>query len=167
MRISRDIRAIWQRDCALTGKRGNADLIYAPEADEIYPEGFATRIVMDGPAGGWRAISGRIFSPASRPWWPNCSCNAARFRDVRRKGLSADCWSCGGLCEDLDLGVEIVGVADGARSRRAGAVFAQRLSEPGTAASCREAQSRARFCRGARQGRRFPFRRPKPKARRG
>src|SRR5438067_3545412 len=31
---------------------GTADLIYAPSVAEIYPEGFATRIVMDGPAKG-------------------------------------------------------------------------------------------------------------------
>src|SRR5947209_11976777 len=39
-------------DRRLLENAGTADLIYAPSAGEIYPEGFATRVMMDGPAKG-------------------------------------------------------------------------------------------------------------------
>jgi pantoate--beta-alanine ligase len=39
-------------DRALLESQGAADLIYAPETKDMYPEGSATRIVVDGPAAG-------------------------------------------------------------------------------------------------------------------
>ena len=33
-------------------RHGAADLIYAPDIEEIYPPGFATKLVVEGPAAG-------------------------------------------------------------------------------------------------------------------
>jgi pantoate--beta-alanine ligase len=51
---------------------GRADIVFAPSAREIYPDGYATSISVLGPSAGWKAISGRIFFPACRPWSPSC-----------------------------------------------------------------------------------------------
>jgi pantoate--beta-alanine ligase len=51
----------------LAGAR--VDLVYAPSVAEMYPEGFATRIVPAGPAAGLESVTRRISSPALRPWW--------------------------------------------------------------------------------------------------
>jgi pantoate--beta-alanine ligase len=40
------------KDRAFLETEGGADLIYAPEVAEIYPEGSATKVVVDGPARG-------------------------------------------------------------------------------------------------------------------
>jgi pantoate--beta-alanine ligase len=40
------------RDCERLRHAGGVEAVYAPETDTMYPEGFATRIVMDGPAAG-------------------------------------------------------------------------------------------------------------------
>ena len=40
------------KDRAMLEQQGEADLIYAPELREMYPEGFATRVAVDGPAAG-------------------------------------------------------------------------------------------------------------------
>jgi len=49
-----------------------ADVVWAPDAKTMYPQGFATRWCRrERP---WRALktpSGRISSPASRPWSPS------------------------------------------------------------------------------------------------
>ncbi len=39
-------------DMAKLGATGNADLVFAPDVKEMYPEGFATRIEIDGPSEG-------------------------------------------------------------------------------------------------------------------
>ncbi|HEY3778142.1 MAG TPA: pantoate--beta-alanine ligase [Rhizomicrobium sp.] len=40
------------RDCAYLAAQGLSDLVFSPEHDELYPQGFATRIEMAGPAVG-------------------------------------------------------------------------------------------------------------------
>ena len=56
------------------------DLVWAPPVEVMYPGDFCDprgpRRTRD--RGTRRTRSGRTSSPASRPWWPSCSCNAAR-----------------------------------------------------------------------------------------
>jgi pantoate--beta-alanine ligase len=40
----------WKADLAILA--GKADLVFAPSVKDMYPDGFATRIVLDGPARG-------------------------------------------------------------------------------------------------------------------
>jgi pantoate--beta-alanine ligase len=41
-----------EKDRAMLEQHGAADLIYAPDIEEIYPPGFATKLVVEGPAAG-------------------------------------------------------------------------------------------------------------------
>jgi len=100
-----------ERDCALLQNAGTADLIYAPHANEIYPEGFATRIVIDGPARGLESdFRPHFFSGVATvvaKLFLQCRPDVAMFGEkdyqqlliVRR------------LSADLDLGIEVAGVA--------------------------------------------------------
>src|SRR5215467_3444365 len=40
------------KDRAMLEQQGEADLIYAPEVRDMYPQGFATRVAVEGPAAG-------------------------------------------------------------------------------------------------------------------
>lgn len=40
------------RDCTYLAQQGLSDIVFAPETGELYPEGFATRVEMAGPALG-------------------------------------------------------------------------------------------------------------------
>jgi pantoate--beta-alanine ligase len=100
-----------ERDCALLQNAGTADLVYAPHANEIYPEGFATRIVIDGPARGLESdFRPHFFSGVATvvaKLFLQCRPDVAMFGEkdyqqlliVRR------------LSADLDLGIEVQGVA--------------------------------------------------------
>jgi len=56
----------------------------------MYPAGYATKILTEGPAtAGLEDVSGRTSSPASRPWSENCSRNAGRTSPCSAKGFSA------------------------------------------------------------------------------
>lgn len=100
-----------ERDCALLQNAGTADLVYAPHANEIYPEGFATRIVIDGPARGLESdFRPHFFSGVATvvaKLFLQCRPDVAMFGEkdyqqlliVRR------------LSADLDLGIEVTGVA--------------------------------------------------------
>jgi len=100
-----------ERDCALLQNAGTADLVYAPHANEIYPEGFATRIVIDGPARGLESdFRPHFFSGVATvvaKLFLQCRPDVAMFGEkdyqqlliVRR------------LSADLDLGIEVAGVA--------------------------------------------------------
>lgn len=100
-----------EHDCALLQNAGTADLVYAPHANEIYPEGFATRIVVDGPARGLESdFRPHFFSGVATvvaKLFLQCRPDVAMFGEkdyqqlliVRR------------LSADLDLGIEVAGVA--------------------------------------------------------
>ena len=77
---------------ALTAEK--ADLVWAPSAEVMYPDGFrhTARARRAPPRPGWKTSSARISSAASRPWSPNCSCNAARTsRCSARRTTSSSC----------------------------------------------------------------------------
>src|SRR5215469_7624399 len=89
---------------------GTADLIYAPEPREMYPEDFAARIVMDGPARGLETdfrphfLSGvatvvaKLFLQC-RPDFAMCGEKDYQQLLVVKR-----------LSRDLDIGVEVIGV---------------------------------------------------------
>ncbi|MFG1403942.1 pantoate--beta-alanine ligase [Xanthobacter sediminis] len=88
-----------------------ADAVYAPTAAEMYPEGFATRITMTGPAEGLESdfrpqffagvatVVGKLFI--------RCAPDFAVFGEKDYQQLKVVTR----LSRDLDLGVEIVPVA--------------------------------------------------------
>lgn len=89
---------------------GTADLIYASGLSEIYPEGFATRVVVDGPARGLETdFRPHFFSGVATvvaKLFLQCRPDFAMFGEkdyqqllvVRRLSL------------DLDIGVDVIGV---------------------------------------------------------
>lgn len=99
-----------ERDRQLLENAGTADLIYAPSVPDIYPEGFATRVVMDGPAKGLESnFRPHFFSgvaTAVAKLFLHCRPDFAMFgeKDYQQL-LVVRRLSC-----DLQLGVNIVGV---------------------------------------------------------
>lgn len=89
---------------------GTADLIYAPEAAEIYPEGFATRIVMDGPARGLETdFRPHFFSGVATvvaKLFLQCRPDFAMFGEKDYQQLLV----VQQMSRDLDIGVEVIGV---------------------------------------------------------
>ena len=80
----------WKADVAKLAAE-KVDLIWNPDVKAMYPEGFATRVVPEGPAtagledrfrphffGGVATVVGKLFTQVP-----------AGLRDLRRKGLSA------------------------------------------------------------------------------
>ena len=98
------------KDRAMLAAQGATDLIYAPEASEIYPDGFATRVVVDGPGrglesdfrphffGGVATVVGKLFT--------QCRPDIAVFGQKDYQQLKVVTR----MAADLDLGVKIVGV---------------------------------------------------------
>ena len=100
-----------ERDCALLQNAGTADLVYAPYANEIYPEGFATRIVIDGPARGLESdFRPHFFSGVATvvaKLFLQCRPDVAMFGEKDYQQLLV----VRRLSADLDLGIEVAGVA--------------------------------------------------------
>lgn len=98
------------RDCALLGNVGTADLVYAPEITEIYPQDFATRIVIDGPAMGLESdFRPHFFSGVATvvaKLFLQCRPDVAMFGEKDYQQLLV----VRRLSADLDLGVEVAGV---------------------------------------------------------
>jgi pantoate--beta-alanine ligase len=89
---------------------GTADLIYAPEPGEIYPAGFATRIVMDGPARGLETdFRPHFFSGVATvvaKLLLQCRPDFAMFGEKDYQQLLV----VRHLSRDLDIGVDVIGV---------------------------------------------------------
>lgn len=89
---------------------GTADLIYAPDPSEIYPEGFATRIVMDGPARGLETdFRPHFFSGVATvvaKLFLQCRPDFAMFGEKDYQQLLV----VQRLARDLDIGVDVIGV---------------------------------------------------------
>ena len=89
---------------------GTADLIYAPSLADIYPEGFATRIVMDGPANGLESdFRPHFFSGVATvvaKLFLQCRPDFAMFGEKDYQQLLV----VRRLSRDLQLGVDIIGV---------------------------------------------------------
>lgn len=89
---------------------GSADLIYAPEPGEMYPEGFATRITMDGPARGLETdFRPHFFSGVTTvvaKLFLQCRPDFAMFGEKDYQQLLV----VRQLSRDLDIGVDVTGV---------------------------------------------------------
>ena len=89
---------------------GAVQLIYAPDVREMYPEGFATKVVMDGPASGLEtAFRPHFFSGVATvvtKLFTQCRPDIATFGEKDYQQLLV----VKRLSRDLDLGVEIVPV---------------------------------------------------------
>jgi pantoate--beta-alanine ligase len=100
-----------ERDCAFLGNAETADLVYAPETNEIYPEGFATRIVIDGPAQGLESdFRPHFFSGVATvvaKLFVQCWPDVAMFGEKDYQQLLV----VRRLSADLDFGVKVAGVA--------------------------------------------------------
>ena len=91
--------------------QGDADLIYAPNVGDMYPEGFATRIAVDGPAAGLETdfrphFFGGVATVVAKLFL-QCRPDFAMFGEKDYQQLLV----VKQVAKDLDLGLEIVGVA--------------------------------------------------------
>jgi len=101
----------WKADVTRLAAEG-VDLIWSPDAKAMYPEGFATRILTEGPAtagledrfrphffGGVTTVVGKLFA--------QCRPDYAMFgeKDFQQLRVVAR------MAADLDLGVRVVGAA--------------------------------------------------------
>jgi pantoate--beta-alanine ligase len=90
--------------------RGGVDLVYAPQVSEMYPEGFATRIAVDGPAKGLESdfrphfFAGVVTVVAKL--FLQCQPDFAMFGEKDYQQLLVVTR----LARDLDLDLEVVGV---------------------------------------------------------
>jgi len=99
-----------EADKAKLEAQGVAHLIYAPEVQEMYPDGFASHVRADGPAaglesdfrphffGGVATVVAKLFS--------QCRPDIAMFGEKDYQQLLV----VRRMAKDLDLGVEVVGV---------------------------------------------------------
>jgi pantoate--beta-alanine ligase len=94
----------------LAAEPGGADLVYAPAAHEIYPQGFATTITMGGPAQGLESdFRPQFFTGVATvvaKLFLQCRPDVATFGEKDYQQLLV----VERLVRDLDLGLEIVRV---------------------------------------------------------
>ncbi len=99
-----------ESDRAILQNAGSADLIYAPGAADLYPDGFATRIVVDGPARGLESdFRGHFFTGVATvvaKLFVQCRPDFAMFGEKDYQQLLV----VRRLSIDLDLGVDVIGV---------------------------------------------------------
>ena len=127
----------WKADVAKLAAE-KVDLIWNPDLKTMYPDGFATRIVPEGPAtagledrfrphffGGVATVVGKLFTQV-RP-------DFAIFgeKDFQQLRVVTQ------MARDLDLGVKVIGSPHRAGTRRPGDVIAQRLPVAGGTAAWR------------------------------
>jgi pantoate--beta-alanine ligase len=97
-------------DRAKLAAAGGVDLLYAPEIHEIYAEGFATRISVDGPAKGLESdFRPHFFSGVATvvaKLFLQCSPDFAMFGEKDYQQLLV----VRRMAKDLDLGVKVIGV---------------------------------------------------------
>ena len=98
------------KDRTALERSGTADLIYAPKPDDMYPEGFATRIDVAGPARGLETdFRPHFFSGVATvvaKLFVRCRPDFAVFGEKDYQQLLV----VRRLSRDLDLGIEIIGV---------------------------------------------------------
>jgi pantoate--beta-alanine ligase len=105
-RYPRDMR----KDRAMLEEQGEADLIYAPDVREIYPQGFATRVAVDGPAAGLESdFRPHFFSGVATvvaKLFVQCAPDFATFGEKDYQQLLV----VKRLVKDLDIPLEIIGI---------------------------------------------------------
>src|SRR6266550_799339 len=99
-----------EKDRSALERQGFADLIYAPDVQEMYPQGFATQLSVEGPAMGLESdFRPHFFSgvaTAVAKLFLQTSPDFAMFGDKDYQQLLV----VKRLAKDLDLDLEIVGV---------------------------------------------------------
>jgi pantoate--beta-alanine ligase len=99
-----------EKDRAMLERHGAADLIYAPDIEEIYPRGFATKLIVEGPAMGLESdfrphfFSGVATAVAKLFLQTNPGFAIFGEKDYQQLLVVTR------LAKDLDLDLEIVGV---------------------------------------------------------
>jgi pantoate--beta-alanine ligase len=105
-RYPRDLK----KDRAMLERHRAADLIYAPSVEEIYPPGFATKLVLEGPAAGLESdFRPHFFSGvavAVAKLFLQTAADFAMFGEKDYQQLLVVTR----LAKDLGLGLQIVGV---------------------------------------------------------
>jgi len=99
-----------ESDRALLEKQAAADLIYAPGVEEIYPDGFATRVRVEGPGLGLESdfrphFFGGVATVLTKLFL-QCRADFAMFGEKDYQQLLV----VRRLVKDLELGLEIAGV---------------------------------------------------------
>ena len=80
----------WKTDVARLAAE-DVDLVWNPDVKTMYPDGFATRIVPEGPAiAGLEDRSGRTSSAASPRSWANCSRKSGRTLRFSARRISSN-----------------------------------------------------------------------------
>jgi pantoate--beta-alanine ligase len=122
----------WKADVAKLAAE-EVDVIWNPDVKTMYPDGFATRILTEGPAtagledrfrphffGGVTTVVGKLFTQVRPDFAVFGEKDFQQLRVVTR------------MARDLDLGVRVIGLANRARARWPRHVFAECLFVPGT-----------------------------------
>jgi pantoate--beta-alanine ligase len=98
------------KDRVLLEEQGDTDLIYAPETREMYPQGFATRVAVEGPAVGLETdFRPHFFSGVATvvtKLFLQCAPDIAMFGEKDYQQLLV----VKRLVKDLDIPLEIIGV---------------------------------------------------------
>jgi pantoate--beta-alanine ligase len=98
------------KDRAMLERQGEADLIYAPGVREMYPQGFATRVAVEGPATGLEGdFRPHFFSGVATvvtKLFIHCAPDFATFGEKDYQQLLV----VKRLVKDLDLPLGIIGV---------------------------------------------------------
>jgi pantoate--beta-alanine ligase len=100
----------FESDRAKLASLGQVDLIYAPETREIYPDGFATKVIVEGPGSGLESDFRPHFFPGVATvvtkLFLHCRPDFAMFGEKDYQQLLV----VKRLAKDLDLGLDIIGV---------------------------------------------------------
>jgi pantoate--beta-alanine ligase len=99
-----------ERDSAVLEAQGAADAVYAPEISEIYPPGFATRVVVEGPSAGLETdfrphFFGGVATVVTKLFL-QCRPDIVTFGEKDYQQLLV----VRRLVTDLDLAIEVIGV---------------------------------------------------------
>lgn len=101
---------VFETDTAKLEHTGTVQLVYAPNAGDMYPEGFATKVNLDGPASGLEtAFRPHFFAGVATvvtKLFTQCRPDIAMFGEKDYQQLLV----VQRLSRDLDLGVDVIGV---------------------------------------------------------
>ena len=100
----------FETDTAKLANAGAVQLVYAPQVGDMYPEGFATKVSLDGPASGLEtAFRPHFFAGVATvvtKLFTQCRPDIAVFGEKDYQQLLV----VRRLSRDLDLGVDVIGV---------------------------------------------------------
>ena len=83
------------RDTRLAGEAG-VDIIYSPGVNEMYPDGYATYVTMEGLADRWKAPPAPAISGALPRSAPSSSPRVGPIGPISGRRITSSRWWCGG-----------------------------------------------------------------------